>query len=210
LKAARAIRYNVLHLASPPGRNALLWHGGVALLVAIAYFLAARLGLHLLTEFEGVAVFWPASGIAAGVLIALGRSARAPVAIGVVAATIAANLLGDRNLWSSICSSLCNAGEALLAAWLIERWFGQSFRLDGLHRVLGFLAAATIATATAAVGGAVTMDLFHTDAPLLSIWRVWFFPTGSASSRSRRWSSAWADLRIGRCHGASWRKVRWL
>ena len=73
-------------------------HGALALFVAIAYFLAARLGLHLLTEFEGVAVFWPASGIAAGVLIALGRTARAPVAIGVVAATIAANLLGDRNL----------------------------------------------------------------------------------------------------------------
>jgi PAS domain S-box-containing protein len=156
----------------------LLWHGALALFVAIAYFLAARLGLHLLTEFEGVAVFWPASGIAAGMLIALGRTARAPVAIGVVAATIAANLLGDRNLWSSICSGLCNAGETLLAGWLIERWFGQSFRLDGLHRVLGFLAAATIATATAAVGGAVTMDLFHTDAPLLSIWRVWFLSDG--------------------------------
>ena len=156
----------------------MLWHGGVALFVAIAYFLAARLGLHLLTEFEGVAVFWPASGIAAGVLIALGRTARAPVAIGVVVATFAANLLGDRNLWSSICSSLCNAGETLLVGWLIERWFGQSFRFDGLHRVLGFLAAATIATATAAVGGAVTMDLFHTDAPLLSIWRVWFLSDG--------------------------------
>ena len=133
----------------------MLWHGALALFVAIAYFLAARLGLHLLTEFEGVAVFWPASGVAAGVLIALGRDARAPVAIGVVVATIAANLLGDRNLWSSLFAGLCNAGEALLAAWLIERWFGQSFRLDDLHRVLGFLAAATIATATAAVGGAV-------------------------------------------------------
>ncbi len=140
--------------------------------------LAARLGLHLLTELEGVAVFWPASGIAAGVLIALGRSVRAPVAIGVVLATIAANLMGDRNLWSSVSAGLCNAGEALLAAWLIERWFGQPFKLDGLHRVLGFLVAATLAAATAAVGGAIAMDLFHTDAPLLSIWRVWFLSDG--------------------------------
>ena len=70
MKAARAVRENVLRLASPSGRNALLWHGALALFVAIAYFLAARLGLHLLTEFEGVAVFWPASGVAAGMLIA--------------------------------------------------------------------------------------------------------------------------------------------
>ena len=37
---------------------------------AIAYLLAARLGLALLTKPEDVAVFWPASGIAAGALIA--------------------------------------------------------------------------------------------------------------------------------------------
>ena len=35
---------------------------GVAAAVGIGFFLAARLGLSLLTEPEGVAVFWPASG----------------------------------------------------------------------------------------------------------------------------------------------------
>ena len=154
LKAARALREHFQRLAPASGPNVYRRHVAVGLFVAIAYFSAARLGLHLLTELEGVAVFWPASGIAAGVLIALGRGMRAPVAIGVVVATVAANLLGDRNLWSSICASLCNAGEALLAAWLIERWFGQPFRLDDLHRVLGFLAAATLACAAAAIGGA--------------------------------------------------------
>jgi PAS domain S-box-containing protein len=178
LKAARALRDYVRHLASSPGREALLLHCAVGLFVAMGYFLAARLGLRLLTELEGVAVFWPASGIAAGVLVAMGRRVRVPVALGVMVATVAANLLGDRNLWSAVSSSLCNAGEALLAAWLIDRWFGQPFRLDDLHRVLGFLAAATIATAASAVGGAITMDLFHTDAPLLSIWRVWLLSDG--------------------------------
>ena len=178
LKVARALHGHFLHLAPPSGRTGYLWTGGIALFVAIAYFLAARLGLHLLSELEGVAVFWPASGIAAGILIALGRSARLPVAIGVVLATIAANLMGDRNLAASILKALCNAGEALLMAWLIERWFGFTFRLEDLHRVLGFLAAATLAAATAAVGGAIAMDVFHTDAPLLSIWRVWFLSSG--------------------------------
>ena len=40
----------------------------VAMAVGIAYFLGARLSLSLLTEPDGVAVFWPASGVAAGAL----------------------------------------------------------------------------------------------------------------------------------------------
>jgi integral membrane sensor domain MASE1 len=62
--------------------------------VGIAYFLAARLSLALLAKPDGVAVFWPTSGVAAGVLIALGPGARWPVALGAVTATIVADLLG--------------------------------------------------------------------------------------------------------------------
>src|SRR5437016_4855657 len=105
------------------------WIGSVrvAVAVAIAYFLSARLSLGLLTKPDGVAVFWPAAGVAAGVLIALGPRARLPVAAGTIVATVVANLLGDRNLWSAGVFGLCNAGEAVLTAWLIERYFGSGF-----------------------------------------------------------------------------------
>jgi integral membrane sensor domain MASE1 len=43
--------------------------------IAIAYFLTARLGLALLLAGSDVAVFWPASGVAAGILIVAGRPA---------------------------------------------------------------------------------------------------------------------------------------
>ena len=72
------------------------------LAVAIAYFLAARLSLSLLEKPDGVAVFWPAAGLASGALIVMGSAARWPVILGVMAATIRANLLGDRNVWSSL------------------------------------------------------------------------------------------------------------
>jgi PAS domain S-box-containing protein len=150
----------------------------LAAITAAAYFLAARLGLALLTEPEGVAVFWPASGVAAGILITLGAGARAPVAIGIFAATIAANLLGDRSLLAAVSKGFCNAGEAVFTAWLIARWFGQPFRLDDLDRVLGFLAASALGAAVAAVGGAAAMGLFHTTAPVLGIWRAWFLADG--------------------------------
>src|SRR6201992_375241 len=125
------------------------WGGvlGLAVVVGIVYVLAARLSLGLLTKPEGVAVFWPAAGVSAGVLIALGSRARWPVVFGTMAATIAANLFGDRNLWSAILFGLCNAGEAVLTAWLIEHFFGSDFRLNKLRNVLGLTAAAIIGTA---------------------------------------------------------------
>jgi PAS domain S-box-containing protein len=143
--------------------------------VGIAYFLAAQLGLTLLTAAERVAVFWPASGIAAGILIALGPWARVPVATGVIAATFAANLMVDRSVWSSLAFGLCNAGEALVVMWLIERWFGPAFNLDSLRRVLGFFAAAAVATAAAAVGATGAMRLFGpSSGAFIDVWEVWF------------------------------------
>jgi len=53
--------------------------------------------------------------VSSGVLIALGRDARLPVASGAMVATIIANLMGDRNVWSTTSFALCNTGEALLA-----------------------------------------------------------------------------------------------
>src|SRR6185503_16423682 len=91
---------------------------GLAVAVGFAYFLAARLSLFLLTKPDGVAVFWPAAGVSSGILIALGRDVRWPVAVGTMAATIVANLTGDRHIWSALAFALCNAGEALLTAWL--------------------------------------------------------------------------------------------
>ena len=54
-------------------------------------------------------------------------------------ATIVANLMGDRNLVSSMIFAVCNAGEVLLTAGLIERYFGWPFSLDRLRHVLGLL-----------------------------------------------------------------------
>ncbi len=155
----------------------LPWAGavGLAIAVGIAYFFAARLSLALLAEPDGVALFWPAAGVSSGVLIAFGRSARLPVAGGVMAATIIANVMGDRNIWSAGAFAFCDAGEALLTAWLIERYFGSVFSLDKLHHMLGLLAAAVVATATSGIGGMVAYKLFHSPtAPILTTWQHWF------------------------------------
>ncbi len=148
---------------------------GLAIAVGVAYFLSARLSLVLLTKPDGVAVFWPAAGVAAGVLIALGPGARVPVVAGAMAATIVANLLGDRTIWSAVVFAACNAGEAVIVAGLIEYYFGSAFGLDRLRYVLGLLAAAIVGAAVSGIGGTAGYVLFHSSmTPVLTIWHHWF------------------------------------
>ena len=62
---------------------------------------------------------------------------------------------------------LCNAGEALLTAWLIEHYFGLDFNLGKLSRVLGMLVCAIVATAVSGIGGTAGFLYFHTsNAPI--------------------------------------------
>jgi integral membrane sensor domain MASE1 len=148
---------------------------GLAAAVASAYFLAAQLSLGLLLQPDGVAVFWPAAGISSGVLIALGPHARWPVAAGAIAATVAANLMGDRDIWAATAFALCNAAEALITAGLIQHYFGAVFSLDRLRQVLGLLAAAVVGTVISGIGGAVAYKLFHSPTvSMLTTWWHWF------------------------------------
>jgi PAS domain S-box-containing protein len=90
-------------------------------------------------------------------------------------ATIVANMLGDRNIWSAVVFALCNAAEALLAAGMIERMFGSPFYLDRLRHVLGLLLAATVATAISGIGGSLGFFLFHdVKASISDTWQNWF------------------------------------
>jgi signal transduction histidine kinase/ActR/RegA family two-component response regulator len=158
------------HQPLASGANVILTVG-----VAAAYFVTARLSLGLLEPVDGVAVFWPAAGVASGILIALGSAAQWAVVLGVVAATIAANLLGDRNIWSSVFFAVANAAEAVIVAGLIHRLCGSPFRLNQLRSVVTLFAATAVATSLSGITGTVGFALFHGSAaspPV--IWFHWF------------------------------------
>ena len=156
-------------VASQPWRSVVK----LAVGIGIAYFLAGRLGLALRAE-PGIAVFWPAAGIAVGALLALGPGARVPVAAAVVVATTACNLMIGRNAWLAIFFGSINAGQTLFTAWLLERWFGSTFKLEDLQRVLGFLGASAVGSAIAAVGAVIAVSLVNPTASHLEVWRLWF------------------------------------
>jgi signal transduction histidine kinase/ActR/RegA family two-component response regulator len=148
--------------------------------VAIAYFLSARLSLALLEKPDGVAVFWPAAGVATGALIVAGSAARWRVIFGVMAATIVANLLGDRNVWSSILFAVANASEAAIVAGLIERLCGSPFELNTLRRVIGLFAAIIAGTAVSGIIGTIGFIWFYGDATASAptVWLHWFASDG--------------------------------
>jgi signal transduction histidine kinase len=151
----------------------------LAVAIGVLYFVAARLSLALLTKPEGVAVFWPAAGVSTGVLVALGANARWPVIFGTIAATTLANLLGDRNVLSAVLFGLCNASEAVLTAWLIERHHGPDFTLSKLRNMAGFVAATVIGTAASGIGGAIVFRFFHNPTtPMWTTWEHWFASDG--------------------------------
>jgi PAS domain S-box-containing protein len=148
---------------------------GLAIVVCVAYFLAAQLTFALLARSDGLTMFWLAGGVSSGILIVFGRGAQLPVGSAMVAAVIVASLMGHRTIWVSTAFALCNVGETIFAAWLIERYFGSPFSLESLRNVLGLLAAAVVATATSATGATLAYRLFLSQtAPIWTTWQHWF------------------------------------
>ena len=177
-REGRGVPYeNAQRLALLPGNPRYACRGtiGFAVAVGVAYFVAAQLGLTLRAKPGGVAVFWPAAGVAIGALIAFGPKARLPVAAAVAVATITSKLIITGNLGLGITFGLVCVGQTLLTAWLIEHWFGRAFKLADVAQVLGFLVASAIGAAMAAIGAVAAVSLFlQSTASLLDVWRLWF------------------------------------
>ena len=146
---------------------------GLFVVVGISYFLAARVGV-VLGVSQGVPIFWPAAGIAVGAFITLGPNGRLPVAAAVVAAQIASGILIGRSLSLTITFAFFNTGEALLTAWLIERWFGRTFTLETVRQVLGFVVASAVSEAIAASGAGAVVHFLEPTTSSGHAWRLWF------------------------------------
>jgi signal transduction histidine kinase len=97
------------------------------------------------------------------------------VSVGVIAATVATHLIMTNHpLWAGVALGFVSAAEALIAAGLIQHYFGAGFNLVRLRYVFGLLAAAAAAATVAGIGGAVTYWLMQgPSAPMLNTWQHW-------------------------------------
>jgi signal transduction histidine kinase len=139
------------------------------------YFLLAELAAGLYGETNWVAVFWPAFGISAGTLIALGPSARWPVAAGVIIAILVLHLIAGNPGWLGPTYAIADAAEALVTAGLIHHFFGPGFSLGRLSHVIGLLAAAVAGIMVSfAVWIGPSTQFQNSTEPILTKWQHWF------------------------------------
>ncbi|MBI3550639.1 MAG: MASE1 domain-containing protein [Elusimicrobia bacterium] len=138
----------------------------------LAYFIAGKLGLRLAFVNASATAVWPATGIAVGGLLLLGRGAWPAIFIG----AFLTNLLTAGTTFTSLGIAAGNTLEGVVAAYLIERLAqGRRFLLRprDVFRFTGIAAAATTLSATLGVSTLMLGGLaaWTTIGP---IWLTWW------------------------------------
>jgi len=160
---------------SLPGQ---LWRqAGGLVLVALAYWVAVRLGLLLVAQPENVASIWPASGLALAVLL-LNPKTKWSILLAVLFVTNAlANLSGGNSLTVSLGFALANILETYLAAWLFTYLYRSKITFHTTRQMFSLFAAGIFANGlTALLGAAIPALAFG--APFLKTWLVWWSADG--------------------------------
>ena len=164
--SSRALR---LRLLADLGRTAT-----AVVLVGVAYYLGARLGLSLSLVERNVTPLWPPSGIALAAFLLLGRSMWPGVAL----AALAVNLPISAGLVPALFTALGNTLAPLVAAIVLER-IGFRRQLDRQRDALAIVFLGALASmAISATIGAITLIASRGTGELAATWAVWW--TGDA------------------------------
>jgi signal transduction histidine kinase/integral membrane sensor domain MASE1 len=136
--------------------------------VAIIYFVAARLGLMLAYPGTNASPIWLATGIALAAMLLLGRRMWPGIAMGAFVANFiefaGLGLSIPASFAASLSTSAGNTLEALLGAYLINRFAGTRNPFERSADVLTFIAfGAVISTTVSAAIGTATFCLGISD-----------------------------------------------
>ena len=145
---------------------------GKALVVALAYYLAARLGLGVALIEKNVTPLWPPTGIALVAFLVFGRALWPAVAL----AAFAVNLPIDPNGLAAAATAAGNTLAPLVAASLlisvgfrkeIDRLW-DAVEIVVLGALLSMLISASVGAGTLVLSGAISVDEFP------AAWAVWW------------------------------------
>lgn len=119
----------------------------------ICYLACAELGHFLSFKSIHTATFWPANGLYLGVLLLSPRGRRREFVAGAVLANLISNqLIHGQGPLASICFTLVNSLETILAALVVRYWLGPEARFDSLRSLLIVLGGGAL---LAPLGGAL-------------------------------------------------------
>ncbi len=159
----------------PAGRT-LVGHVAALALVAVTYYIGARVGLTLSLVERNVTPLWPPTGIAVAAFLLFGRSLWPGVAV----AAFAVNLPISEGALAAAATAAGNTMAPLVAALLLARvGFRPQLdrRQDALSIVFLGALASTLISATIGAGTLVASGAISSHS-LVSAWAVWW--TGDA------------------------------
>src|SRR6266550_6721812 len=111
-------------------------------ILSVIYFIAGKLGLMLASLHASASPVWPPAGIALAALLLLGYRAWPAIFIG----AFLVNVTTAGNVATSFAIATGNTLEALVGAWLVNRFAGGTNVFDRPQGVFKFALAAGIST----------------------------------------------------------------
>ncbi len=142
-------------------------------LVAVAYFVAAKLGLRLAYLNPSATAVWPPTGIALGALLVHGYRLWPAV----FAAAFLANVTTAGSVATSAGIAVGNTAEALVGAWLVNRFASGRHVMERSQDVFKFaLLAAGASTTLSATLGVATLSAggFVEPGTHRAVWVTWW------------------------------------
>lgn len=146
------------------------------LLVGVAYYAGAWLGVRFTITTEGIAILWPPNAILLAAFLILPYRQWPAIGLAAVIAEVAADIPAFP-IWSAVAFGLINLFEVSLAGVLIRRAAGEHFHFDRLRNgALFLLFGPLIASAVAALlGASIYLLLERADTTYFSLWRIWWY-----------------------------------
>ena len=147
-------------------------HLGQVLLLALVYFVAAKLSLALAIPPGYATAVWPPSGIALAAMLLLGGRAWPGIWLG---ATLV-NLTVASSLFAATVIGVGNTLEALAGATLIGRLIGVPRRFERAADVIKFVAVAALVSTIAATAAMVPLRVegVQTWPEIFRNWWTWW------------------------------------
>jgi signal transduction histidine kinase len=141
-------------------------------ILAVAYHLAARVGLQMAYVQQNTSPVWPPSGIALAALLIFGIRDWPGITLGVVIGS----LLTGAPPGLAVGFGIANTLEALIGASILTRWIRFDRGINRVRDVIGLVFAAACGTSVSATIGVATLILFQNIPPaaLPTLWITWF------------------------------------
>ena len=141
-------------------------------ILAVIYFIAGKLGLMLASLHASASPVWPPAGIALAASLLLGYRAWPAIFIG----AFLVNVTTAGNVATSFAIATGNTLEALVGAWLVNRFAGGTNVFDRLQGVFKFALAAGISTIISPAFGVTSLGVagFADWANYGAIWLTWW------------------------------------